>query len=167
MANEVYTRTNQALFFARKALDSWAQAQASDAVDAMSQVQYHQEHAMFHLYLGVLAVVHEVADLYRWPLVDLRQVEAALTPAVVARFPGPELAELTELADNRDTWLAKLLAAWQQLQAPPAPVAAASASSLIASSAIKSGQWTLDDAQEAWSALSERVRSYREGMLEW
>ena len=62
MANEVYTRTNQALFFARKALDAWAQAQSSDAVDAMSQVQYHQEHAMFHLYRGVLAVVHEAVS---------------------------------------------------------------------------------------------------------
>lgn len=166
MANEVYTRTNQALFFARKALDSWAQAQESDALDALSQVQYHREHVMFHLYRGVLAVVHEVADLYRWPLVEMRQVETALSPAVVKRFPGPELAELTELADNSETWLAKLLAAWQQLQAPPVPVAAA-ASSLIASSAVKKGEWTFDDAQEAWSALSERVRSYREGMLEW
>lgn len=168
MAKEVYTRTNQALFFARKALDSWAQAQESDALDALSQVQYHREHVIFHLYRGVLAVVHEVADLYRWPLVDLRQVEEALSPAVVKRFPGPELAELTELADNRETWLAKLLAAWQQLQAPPVPEAsAAAAGSLIASSAVKPGEWALDEAQEALSALSERVRSYREGMMEW
>ncbi|MEH6566483.1 MAG: DUF6586 family protein [Halopseudomonas sp.] len=165
MANEVYTRTNQALFFARKALDAWSEAQASDALDALSQVQYHREHALFHLYRGVLAVVHEVADRYRWPLVDLRQVEAALSPAVVARFPGPELAELTELAENADTWLAKLLAAWQQLQAPPLPETAAP--TLIASSAVRRGEWTLEDGQEGCSALSERVRSYRQGMMEW
>lgn len=167
MANEVYTRTNQALFFARKALDSWAEAQELAAFDVLTQVQYHREHAMFHLYRGVLALVHEVADFYRWPLVDLRQVEAALSPAVVKRFPGPELAELTELAENRDTWLARLLAAWQQLQAPPVPAASAPADSLIASSAVKPGEWTQSDAQEAWTALSERVRSYRESMLEW
>jgi len=88
-----------------------------------------------------------------------------LLPSVVARFPGPELSELTELADNRETWLARLLAAWQQLQAPPLPEA--SANGLIASSAVKVGEWGLADAQEAWAALSERVRSYREGMVEW
>ena len=165
MANEVYTRTNQALFFTRRALDAWAEAESSDALDALSLVQYHREHALFHLYRGVLAVVHEVADRYRWPLVELRQVEAALLPSVVARFPGPELSELTELADNRETWLARLLAAWQQLQAPPLPEA--SANGLIASSAVKVGAWGLADAQEAWAALSERVRSYREGMVEW
>ena len=167
MANEVYTRTNQALFFARRAIDAWAEAVNSGAIDASSQTQYHREHAIFHLYRGVLAVVHEVADRYRWPLVELRQVEAALSPAVVARFPGPELAELTEMADNRDTWLAKLIAAWQQLQAPPVPEASAPAETLIASTAVKRAEWSLEDANEACIALNERVRSYREGMLEW
>jgi len=64
MANEVYTRTNQALFFTRRALDAWAEAESSDALDALSLVQYHREHALFHLYRGVLAVVHVIAG--RW-----------------------------------------------------------------------------------------------------
>ena len=34
MANEVYTRTNQALFFARRAIDAWAEAANSGAIEA-------------------------------------------------------------------------------------------------------------------------------------
>ena len=37
MANEAYTRTNQALFFARKAIESWQQAESSNALDALTQ----------------------------------------------------------------------------------------------------------------------------------
>ena len=99
MANEVYTRTNQALFFARRAIDAWAEAANSGAIDASSQTQYHREHAIFHLYRGVLAVVHEVADRYRWPLVELRQVEAALSPSLLR--PGSSFRRLLFLRPLR------------------------------------------------------------------
>ena len=166
MANEAYTRTNQALFFARKAIESWQQAESSNALDSLTQAQYHREHAVFHLYRGALALIHEVADRYRWPLVDARQVEAVLVPSVVQRFPGPELAELTELADSKGTWLAGVIGAWQRLQAPPVP-ADSKAESLIASSAVATAEWSCADAQEALQALSERVAAYRDGMQEW
>jgi hypothetical protein len=169
MANEVYTRSNQALFFARLAIESWAEAAESPAVNAISQVRYHREHALFHLYRGVLAVAHEVADRYRWPLMDARTVEQVLTVQVAERFPGPELAELTELAHAGDSWLGRLLAGWQQLQLPPTPEQSALPDeSLIASSAIKSDrEWSLADAREAHAALAERLACYREGMMEW
>ena len=131
----------------------------------MTQAQYHREHAVFHLYRGALALIHEVADRYRWPLVDARQVEAVLVPSVVQRFPGPELAELTELADSKGTWLAGVIGAWQCLQAPPVP-ADSKAESLIASSAVATTEWGSADAQEALQALSERVAAYRDGMQE-
>ena len=166
MANEAYTRTNQALFFARKAIESWQQAESSDAIDALTQTQYHREHAIFHLYRGVLALIHEVADRYRWPLVDAREVEAVLIPSVVARFPGPELAELTELADNADTWLASVIAAWQRLQAPPQPVDN-STNSLIATSATPQVELASAQAEEALREVSRRVKAYRDGMQEW
>ncbi|MBQ0777819.1 MAG: PasA protein [Pseudomonas sp.] len=169
MANEVYTRSNQALFFARMAIDAWADAAGSDAVNAVSLVRYHREHALFHLYRGVLAVAHEVADRYRWPLMDVRTVEQVLTAQVAERFPGPELAELTELAQAGDSWLGRLLEGWQQLHMPPKPEESKPQdSSLIASSAVKSDrQWDLQDAREAHAALAERLSCYREGMLEW
>ncbi|WP_022962363.1 DUF6586 family protein [Halopseudomonas pelagia] len=169
MANEVYTRTNQALFFARMAIESWAEAAESDAVNAISQARYHREHALFHLYRGVLAVTHEVADRYRWPLMDARTVEQVLTVPVAERFPGPELAELTELAQAGDSWLGRLLSGWQQLQLPPTPEQSKlQDTGLIASSAVRAArEWTLEDAREAHATLTERLGCYREGMLEW
>ena len=117
----------------------------------------------------MLAVVHEVADRYRWPLMDARTVEQVLTVQVAERFPGPELAELTELAHAGDSWLGRLLAGWQQLQLPPTPEQSALLDeSLIASSAVKSDrEWGLEDAHEAHAALAERLACYREGMMEW
>lgn len=169
MANEVYTRTNQALYFARLAIASWAEATQSDAVNAISQARYHREHALFHLYRAVLAVTHEVADRYRWPLMDARTVEQVLVISVAERFPGPELAELTELAQASDSWMGRLLSGWQQLQLPPKPEESKPEdTSLIASSAVTGKrEWSLEDAREAHAALTERLSCYREGMLEW
>ncbi|HDZ57546.1 MAG TPA: PasA protein [Pseudomonas xinjiangensis] len=169
MAHEVYTRTNQAVFFARKAIASWRDAANSNALDAITQARYHREHALFHLYRAVLAVVHEVADRYRWPLMDVRTVEQVLGGDAAERFPGPELAELTELASMPDTWLGRLLAGWQHLQAPPTPMdSKPSDDSLIASSAVRSqDDWALEDAEEALQAIVERIGCYREGLVEW
>ena len=170
MANEVYTRTNQTLFFARKAAAAWRDASTSGALDAITQARYHREHVLFHLYRTVLAVVHEVAERYRWPLLDVRSVEQALDGSVTARFPGPELAELTELASAGDSWLAGVLSAWHQLQAPPRPVESKPLEDdlIIASSAVMpEPEWSLDDADAAIQALAERIACYREGMVEW
>ncbi len=170
MANEVYTRTNQALYFARKAIGSWHDVSQSGALDTVTQSAYHREHALFHLYRGVLGLIHEVADRYRWPLMDARSVEAVLLSDAAARFPGPELAEMSELASSSDTWLGRVLSAWQQLQAPPVPQEAKPASDglIIASSALAAApEWSREDAEEAVAALAERVSRYREGMVEW
>ena len=40
-------------------------------------------------------------------------VENGLNAELVKRFPGPELAELHELASTPGTWLAALLTAWE------------------------------------------------------
>lgn len=170
MANEVYTRTNQALFFARKAIASWKEAQGSGALDAITQSSYHREHALFHLYRGVLAVIHEVADRYRWPLMDARSVEHVLQGETATRFPGPELAELSELACADGTWLGRLLKGWQALQAAPVPKESKveADTAIIASSAVSTAaEWSLSDAEEAVAALAESVARYREGMVEW
>ncbi len=170
MANEVYTRTNQALHFARWSLASWHQAAESGALDAVTQARYHREHVVFHLYRAVLAVIHEVADRYRWPLLDVRTVEQVLDGRVAERYPGPELAELNELALHKETWLAGLLAAWQQLQAPPKPQESKPRADeqIIASSALEPAkEWGLAQAEEALAALNERVSCYRDGMQEW
>lgn len=169
MANEVYTRTNQALYFARLAIEAWSEAAASDALSAITMARYHREHAIFHLHRTVLAVAHEVADRYRWPLLEVRSLEQMLDPQTSARFPGPELAELTELAQAPDSWMGRLLRAWNALNLPPRPEESkAPSDDLIAVSAVRTERdWSLDDAREAHAALTERVNCYREGMVEW
>lgn len=169
MANEVYTRTNQALYFARLAIEAWSEAEASDALPAITMARYHREHAMFHLHRTVLAVAHEVADRYRWPLLEVRSLEQMLDPQTSARFPGPELAELTELAQAPDSWLGRLLRAWNVLNLPPRPEESkAPSDDLIAVSAVRTERdWSLNDAREAHVTLTERVNCYREGMVEW
>lgn len=170
MANEVYTRTNQALFFASKAISAWHEAQSSAAPDARAQSLYHREHALFHLYRTVLAIIHEVADRYRWPLLEMRSVEQALDGETVKRFPGPELAELGELARQDDTWLSRTLAGWSALHEPPVPVSGKlQDASLIAISVAASDRpdWSLADADEAVTALKELVSRYRDGMVEY
>jgi len=50
MAQELYTRTNQKLFFAGLALESMAKAEQSQAMNAQGLVQAEREAAQFHLY---------------------------------------------------------------------------------------------------------------------
>ncbi|NON33562.1 DUF6586 family protein, partial [Klebsiella pneumoniae] len=50
MAQELYTRTNQKLFFAGLALESMAKAEQSQAMNAQGLVQAERESALFHLY---------------------------------------------------------------------------------------------------------------------
>jgi len=167
MANEVYTRTNQALSFARLALASWEAAAGSPGMGAVTQARYHREHVIFHAYRAVLALIHEVAEGYRWPLLDARSVEQVLASDVSERFPGPELGELVQLAADSHSWLAALLRAWQQLLAPTAGGATEAGSELIASTALTAAQWDLAEAQAALDALARQIERYRQGMQEW
>lgn len=168
MANEIYTRTNQALSFARLALTSWEAAAGAADLGAVTQARYHREHVLFHGYRAVLALIHEVAERYRWPLLDARNVEQLLCSELAERFPGPELGELTQLAMDDGSWLAGLLRAWEQLFAPMAvPSRPAATDELIATTAVLSTEWNIDEAQAALSALAAQVERFREGMQEW
>lgn|SRR5690606_14794720 len=168
MANEIYTRTNQALSFARLALTSWEAAAGAADLGAMTQARYHREHVLFHGYRAVLALIHEIAERYRWPLLDARDVEQVLRGDLSERFPGPELGELTQLAMDDGSWLAGLLRAWGQLfAAEAAPSRTAAAGELIATTAAPVAEWGIDEAQAALAALAAQIERYREGMQEW
>lgn len=167
MANEIYTRTNQALSFARLALASWESAEGSADLGTATQVRYHREHVLFHGYRAVLALIHEVAERYRWPLLDARSVEQIVHGELAERFPGPEFGELTELARDEGSWLAGLLQAWGQLFAPAAAPARPATGELIASTAVPAGEWGLNEASAAIAALTALVDRYRQDMQEW
>lgn len=119
MAQELYTRTNQKLFFAGLALESMAKAEQSQAMNAQGLVQAEREAAQFHLYGALLGLCHEIAGFYRLPEAGAARAEQLLDAEVLAGMAIPELAELIELADSRQTWLAQMLTAYADLFRPP------------------------------------------------
>jgi hypothetical protein len=119
MAHELYTRTNQKIYFAGLALEALAKAEEGRAINAQALVQAGRETVLFHLYGAVLGLCHEIAGFYRLPQANAPRAETLLTREVLDTLAIPELAELVELAQNRETWLAKLLAAHAALFQPP------------------------------------------------
>jgi hypothetical protein len=119
MAHELYTRTNQKLYFAGLALEAMGKAELGQAINAQAQVQAQRESALFHLYGALLGLCHEIAGYYRLPQAGTARAETLLTPQALDGTAIPELAELVELAHYPHTWLAQLLAAHSALFVPP------------------------------------------------
>ena len=119
MANELYTRTNQKIYFAGLSLEALAKAEEGRAMNSLALIQAGRESALFHLYGALLGLCHEIAGFYRLPQANASRAESLLTREVLDTIAIPELAEMIELANNPETWLAKLLAAHQALFQPP------------------------------------------------
>lgn len=119
MAQELYTRTNQKLFFAGLALESLGKAQGSQAMNAQGLVQAEREAALFHLYGALLGLCHEIAGFYRLPQAGAARAELLLSDEMLETVAIPEMAEMVELARHPETWLAQLLKAYADLYRPP------------------------------------------------
>jgi hypothetical protein len=119
MAHELYTRTNQKIYFAGLALESMGRAQEGRAMNAQALLQAERESALFHLYGALLGLCHEIAGYYRLPQANAPRAEQLLTQEALEALAIPEMAELVELAQHRETWLARLLAAYNALFQPP------------------------------------------------
>ncbi|MCO7568406.1 MULTISPECIES: DUF6586 family protein [Pseudomonas chlororaphis group] len=119
MAHELYTRTNQKIYFAGLALETLARAEEGRAMNAQAQVQAGRESVLFHLYGALLGLCHEIAGFYRLPQANAARVEQILSREVLDSIAIPELAELVELAQSPQTWLAQLLCAYSELFQPP------------------------------------------------
>lgn len=119
MAHELYTRTNQKIFYAGLALEALAKAEESRAMNALALVQAEREAAVFHLYGALLGLCHEISGFYRLPQANASRVEQVLTGEVLEAIAIPEMAELVELAQQPQTWLAQLVIAHADLYQPP------------------------------------------------
>ncbi|RMU11208.1 hypothetical protein ALP36_00654 [Pseudomonas syringae pv. coriandricola] len=119
MAHELYTRTNQKIYFAGLALEALGREEKGQAVNSPALLQAERESALFHLYGALLGLCHEIAGFYRLPQAGTRRAEELLTREVLDAIAIPEMAELVELAHNRQTWLAQLLGAYNALYEPP------------------------------------------------
>jgi hypothetical protein len=119
MAHELYTRTNQKIYFAGLSLEALAKAEEARAMNSLALIQAGRESALFHLYGALLGLCHEIAGFYRLPQANAIRAESLLTREVLESIAIPEMAEMVELANNPETWLAKLLAAHAALFQPP------------------------------------------------
>ena len=119
MAYELYTRTNQKIYFAGLALETLAKAEQGGAMNALALAQAEREAALFHLYGALLGLCHEIAGFYRLSNSAAPRAEAFLTLEALEAAANPELAELVELAQQPETWLARLLRSYSALFQPP------------------------------------------------
>lgn len=119
MAHELYTRTNQKIYFAGLALESMGRAGQGGAMNAQALLQAERESALFHLYGALLGLCHEIAGYYRLPQANAPRAESLLSQDALDALAIPEMAELVELAQNQHTWLARLLTAYNALYQPP------------------------------------------------
>ncbi|WP_263264951.1 DUF6586 family protein [Pseudomonas sp. RIT-PI-S] len=119
MAHELYTRTNQKIYFAGLALEALGRAEQGAAMNAVALAQAEREAVLFHLYGALLGLCHEIAGYYRLADADSPRAERFLTAEALAAAPNPQLGELVELAGNSDTWLAGLLREYSGLWQPP------------------------------------------------
>ena len=119
MANELYTRTNQKIYFAGLSLEALGRAEEGKEMNAIALVQAGRESALFHLYGALLGLCHEIAGFYRLPQAHAPRAEDILTREVLDSLAIPELAELVEMARSPDSWLARLLAAHSAMFQPP------------------------------------------------
>jgi hypothetical protein len=172
MANELYTRTNQKFFYAGLALESWRKAEEGRAMNAQGLIQAEREAALFHLYGALLGLCHEIAGYYRLPERAVARAEELLSRAVLEAAPSPELAELVELAQQSETWLAQLLLAYAELFQPPREerkVKADVLTPLIEAVSLDQelaplSRETLEEWRQQLKALAQR---FRESLTEW
>ncbi|NRF49064.1 PasA protein [Pseudomonas stutzeri] len=172
MAHELYTRTNQKIFFAGLSLESWRKAEETASMNSQGLIQAEREACLFHLYGALLGLCHEIAGYYRSPGADAPVVEAFLTRSVLEAAPSPELAELLELSEQPGTWLGQLLAAYRQLFQPPRAPAKAKTDPrqpLIEAVTVEDETPPLTRAElEAWRQnLKGLALRFRESLTEW
>nr|MBF0685672.1 PasA protein [Pseudomonas sp.] len=172
MAHEPYTRTNQKIYFAGLALDNWRRAEEQGAVNASALVQAERENVLFHLHGALLGLCREIAAYYRLPEAGAVRVELLLTRSTQGSSPSPEMAELIELAEQPDSWLAELLAAYAALFEPPRAPARPKTDPrvpLIESVSLNEEAPALSlDQVQAWrQQLKGLALRFRESLSEW
>lgn len=172
MSHEIYTRTNQKLYFAGLSLESWRRAEHEQSMNAQGQIQAEREATLFHLYGAVLGLCHEVAGYYRLSNAQAASIDQFLNPQALKDSPSPELAELFELASHQQTWLAQLLDGFSALQKPPQPIKQAKVDPglpLIESVTLDEEKRLLSHTElEAWRKnIKELALRFRGSLTEW
>jgi len=160
MAYELYTRTNQKIYFAGLSLEALGRAEKGGAMNSSALVQAERESSLFHLYGALLGLCHEIAGYYRLPQAGSPQVESLLGRDVVTSLAIPELAELVELAQNSHTWLARMIESYAELFKPPMAPKVVKGDVRIATIEVVN----LDEEEAAAELSREELESWRQNL---
>lgn len=172
MAHELYIRTNQKIYFAGLALENWRRAEEKAALNSPGLIQAEREASLFHLYGALLGLCHEIAGYYRLADASAPRAETLLARSAQDASPSPELAELSELANHSETWLAQLLKAHAGLFEPPrAPAKSKTDPTMPLIEAVSVGEETpavTYEEVEIWRRnLKDLALRFRESLTEW
>lgn len=170
MAQELYTRTNQKLFFSGLALENWQAALADEAMTQPGRIQAEREACLFHLYGAVLSLLHEIMGFYRSPMLHRDRVETLISQEVLEVTPSPELAELLELRKQPDSWLSLLLdeyAALFQSRFAAGVSGEQAAQHLLGGDPVEDPQLAPESVEEWRQQLKAIILRFRNLMSEW
>ena len=129
-------------------------------MNATALAQADRESALFHLYGALLGLCHEIAGYYRLPQAAAPRAEALLSVDAQHGLAIPELAELVELAQNRETWLARLMSEYAALFLPPQAPKVAKGDVRVAVIQVVS----LDDEEPVPELTREELESWRQNL---
>ncbi len=174
MSGIYLARTNQKLNFTRIHLEQLKQAQVDTSWNKHALIESYNESVLFHLTSAYDAFLREIAEAYS---VDTEALDGYRSLAVKMEATGvesPELKQLSQLENNDEGWLHKMMAAYEACWHGSDKQEQIDETNSV--SEIHVLQVNPDHAEdkaiiaeyETWfNALSALIDSLREGMQEW
>ncbi|MCV6589920.1 MAG: hypothetical protein OIF57_13000 [Marinobacterium sp.] len=167
-------RTNQKLNFARLHLDALRAGCDSTGWSKHILIESYNESVLFHLASAYDAFLHEIAERYS---LDVSHIDSYRTLAADLESSGqecPELSELSVLENDPDSWLHKMVRAYEacwKATDRAAPVQSSSSVSEIHVAQINPSHTDeaaiVEECQSWLDALRDLIDRQRSGMQEW
>lgn len=167
-------RTNQKLNFARIHLGALRESCASTGWNKHILIESYNESVLFHLASAYDAFLHEIAERYR---LDTSHITSYRTLAEDMEKSGqecPELSELSCLEADENSWLHRMVHAYEACWRATDRVEAVSASSSVSeihvaqiNPAHTDESAILEEYQQWFDSLRDLIDRQRSGMQEW
>lgn len=135
MSDTYAVRTNQKLNFARLHIKALVQAQEASQWSKHARIESYHESVLFFMASGYASLLREIAENYALDTAAVRNFADLQQQLEKTGQESPEAAELTQLEQDRQSWLHKMLAAydacWSAADGPVARPASESSLSEI------------------------------------
>jgi len=174
--SDIYAvRTNQKLNFARLHIKALEQAEGASQWSKHARIESYHESVLFFMASGYAALLREIAENYSLNVDQVNRFSDLTEQLERTGQESPEVAELEQLELDRESWLHKMLAAYESCwEAADRRQARAESGGSV--SEIHVLQINPDHAEDkdvlneykAWlQAFRELIERLRAGMQEW